>query len=80
VEDDGFNALIAALRGLMPELAGQAVARGDSLAALGVNSIDRAEILLLAMEAMQIDAPVSRFHGAANIGELADRLNAARHA
>lgn len=80
MEDEGFKALIAALRGIMPELGGQTVSREDSLAALGVNSIDRAEILLVAMDALQIDAPISRFHGAANIGELADRLNAARAA
>ena len=75
MSDACFAALTAALRQVQPELTSRPIAREDSMVALGIDSVDRAEVLLLAMDALGIDAPITRFHGAANLGELADLLH-----
>ena len=76
--DASFTALITAIRGIQPDLVDRPIARDDSMAELGLDSVDRAEVLLLAMDSLGITAPITRFHGAPNIGELADMLDANR--
>jgi polyketide biosynthesis acyl carrier protein len=43
-----------------------------SLKELGLNSIDRAEILMLTLEALQLKTPLVEFASAKNIDELCD--------
>lgn len=80
LSDACFTALTTALRGIQPDLADRPIDRADSMVALGIDSVDRAEVLLLAMDTLGIDVPITRFHGAANLGELADMLHASRTA
>lgn len=47
----------------------------DSLRALGANSIDRSEIVMMTLEAMELDIPLAETIRAENIGELAALLH-----
>jgi polyketide biosynthesis acyl carrier protein len=57
---------------VIPELNDHAIQRSDRLADLGANSVDRAEIIMMTMEAMSLKIPRVDLYGATNIGELAD--------
>ncbi|MEX2628463.1 MAG: phosphopantetheine-binding protein [Tistlia sp.] len=51
-----------------------------SLVELGANSLDRVEVALLSMEALELRIPPSELAGLANLGELARILNRHRDA
>jgi polyketide biosynthesis acyl carrier protein len=74
--DAVFATLLAQIRDVVPELGGHDFARGESMADLGVNSIERSEVLLLTLDALGLKLPPREFHGARNIGELSDLLHA----
>jgi polyketide biosynthesis acyl carrier protein len=74
--DAVFAALLAQIRDVVPELAGHSFARTESMADLGVNSIERSEVLMLTLETLGLKVPPREFHGARNIGELSDLLHA----
>lgn len=74
--DAVFAALLAQIRDVVPELGGHAFTRGESMADLGVNSIERSEVLLLTLDAIGLRVSPLEFHGARNIGELSDLLHA----
>jgi polyketide biosynthesis acyl carrier protein len=61
-------------RCVLPELAGHEFAPADRLADLGANSVDRAEIVVLVLEALSLDIPRTELFGPNNIGELAALL------
>jgi polyketide biosynthesis acyl carrier protein len=71
-----FATLLAQIRDVVPELGAHDFARSDSMADLGVNSIERSEVLLLTLDAIGLKSPPREFHGARSIGELADLLHA----
>ena len=48
----------------------------DSLKELGCNSMDRAEIIGLVLESMDLDIPRVELFGAENIGQLAEIIYA----
>ncbi len=48
----------------------------DSLRELGANSIDRSEIVMLALESLSLKAPMIEFAKAENMGALATLLHA----
>ncbi|MEO7323241.1 MAG: acyl carrier protein [Dokdonella sp.] len=50
----------------------------DSLRALGANSIDRSEIVMMTLEAMKLDIPLAETIRAENIGDLAALLYSKR--
>ncbi|QGZ36662.1 acyl carrier protein [Stappia indica] len=68
--------IIAEIRSTVPELEAQPIARADSMADLGVDSIERSEIILATLEAIGLKVPMVQLHGPRNIGELADLLHA----
>lgn len=68
--------IIAEIRETVPELAEQPVSRADSMADLGVDSIERSEVILATMEKLGLKVPMVQLHGPRNIGELADLLHA----
>lgn len=72
--DQIVGIIIAEIHETVPELAEQAIGRDDSMADLGVNSIERSEIILAAMEHLGLKIPMVQLHGPRNIGELADLL------
>jgi polyketide biosynthesis acyl carrier protein len=59
---------------VIPELAGHEFKPTDRLVDLGANSVDRAEIVAMTMEALSLEIPRVELFGAKNIGELADVL------
>jgi polyketide biosynthesis acyl carrier protein len=61
-----------AVRGVVQEIAPEAVVSGIRLADLGCSSIDRADIVTQVMERLSVVVPVSEFHSGLTIGELAD--------
>jgi polyketide biosynthesis acyl carrier protein len=71
-----FAVIVDTIREVVPELATHPIGRGDSMADLGVNSIERNEVVLLTLQAVELDLPTVQLHGPKNIGELADLLNA----
>ncbi len=72
--DQIVGIIIAEIRETVPELAEQPIGRDDSMADLGVDSIERSEIILAAMEELGLKVPMVQLHGPRNIGELADLL------
>ncbi|WP_035713089.1 acyl carrier protein [Azorhizobium doebereinerae] len=75
-DDAVLATLIAQIRDVVPELEGHPIARADSMVDLGVNSIERNEVLLLTLQALQLDISPTKLVGPRNIGELADLLHA----
>jgi polyketide biosynthesis acyl carrier protein len=60
---------------VMPELDGHTFAATDSLRELGANSMDRAEIIMMTLEALSVSVPLIELAGANNIGELANLIH-----
>ncbi|TYC75456.1 acyl carrier protein [Stappia sp. BW2] len=66
--------VIAEIRETVPELADQPISPEDSMAELGVDSIERSEVILSTMEKLGLKIPMVQLHGPKNIGELAELL------
>ncbi len=64
--------IFAEIRQTVPELADKPMTRADSMADLGVDSIERSEVILATMEQLSLKFPMVETHGPRNIGELAD--------
>ena len=66
---------------VLPGLEAHQFVASDRLADLGANSVDRAEIVMMVQESLNISVPRVELFGPKNIGELADlllqKLNAA---
>jgi polyketide biosynthesis acyl carrier protein len=77
-EHEIFEAIRRNVLAVMPELDGHAIARNGTLSDLGLNSIDRAEVITLTIEALGIDVPVHAFHRGDTIETLVDTMR--RHA
>jgi len=77
VDRDSILAIvIEQIHTVVPELADQPITSADSMAALGVDSVSRQEVLVLAMERLGLDLPMVALHGPRNLGELAQLLQA----
>lgn len=59
---------------VIPDLAGHDFKPDDRLADLGANSVDRAEIVTMTIDALSLKIPRVELFGAKNIGELANVL------
>ncbi len=68
--------ILAKISEVVPDLAGQTIRADESLADLGVDSIERSEVIILTLEEIGLEIPMSQLHGPRNIGELADLLHA----
>jgi len=60
---------------VVPEVAPELVAPGRTLTELGCNSIDRAEIVTIAMERLRITVPIGDFAEVGDIASLVDVLH-----
>jgi polyketide biosynthesis acyl carrier protein len=60
---------------VVPELDGHTFVATDSLRELGANSMDRAEIIMMTLEALSVTIPLVELAGANNIGELAKLIH-----
>ncbi len=71
-----FTTILTQIREVVPELESHSFSAQDAMSNLGVDSVDRQEILILTLEAIGLDIPMVQLHGPRNIGELADLLHA----
>jgi polyketide biosynthesis acyl carrier protein len=63
---------------VIPALESHKFAPNDSLKALGANSIDRADIIMMTLETLSLNVPLHEMAGAQDIGGLADIIHAKR--
>jgi polyketide biosynthesis acyl carrier protein len=73
-KDDIFKLLIRNICEVIPDLKGHDFKPDDRLADLGANSVDRADIVMMTMEALSLQIPRVELSGAKNIGELTNVL------
>lgn len=74
-KEDIFNIIVNHTKEVIPGLEDHAFVPTDSLKNLGANSIDRAEIIMMTLESINLfDAPMVDFARVENIGELANSL------
>lgn len=71
---DIFQLIVCHSCEVIPELEDHEFKPGDRLAELGANSVDRAEIIMMTMEALSLRIPRVELFGAKNIGELVNVL------
>jgi len=65
-----MSVLKGALVEIFPEYSTREIRPDESLRDLGANSIDRAEIIILTMERLQLKLPLLEFAQAKNINDL----------
>lgn len=68
--------IIEKIRLVVPDLEGRAIRPDMALADLGLDSVERHEVVVLTLEAMALDMPLVQLRGPRNIGELASLLHA----
>lgn len=73
-KDAIFNIIVAHICEVIPRLANHSFQYSDQLSVLGANSIDRADIVIMALESLSLRMPLTETIKAKNIGELADLL------
>lgn len=73
-KEDIFEFIVRHSCEVIPELEGHVFKPSDRLVELGANSVDRAEIVAMTMEALSLQIPRVELFGAKNIGELVDVL------
>ncbi len=71
-----FEIIVGHVREVLPELEAHVFQQTDSLRALGANSIDRADILMMTLERLSLNIPLPEMAKAENIGELASIIHA----
>lgn len=69
-----FDLIVRHTCEVIPELESHSFETTDKLVDLGANSVDRAEIVAMTMEALELQIPRVELFGAKNIGELANLL------
>lgn len=67
-----FNLIVSNSCEVIPELAEHQFKLSDRLVDLGANSVDRAEIVAMTMEALALQFPRIELFKARNIGELVE--------
>lgn len=73
-KEDIFKLVVKHTCEIIPELEGYDFKPDDRLADLGANSVDRAEIVTMTLEAMALQVPRVELFGVKNIGELVNVL------
>lgn len=71
-----FNTIVEHAREVLPSLSSHAFVPTDSLKALGANSVDRADIIMMTLESLSLKIPLIEMARAENIGELAAIIHA----
>jgi len=66
-----LEVIITKIKDVKPELENAAMRSDDNLADLGANSVERSEIIIMTMEALDLRIPLVETYGPTNIGELA---------
>jgi polyketide biosynthesis acyl carrier protein len=66
-----YEVIVNHTREIVPGLEEHPFKMSDSLRALGANSIDRADIIMMTLETLEKNIPLNELAKAENIGELA---------
>lgn len=66
-----LETLCASVREVMPELAGVPLDAASSLHDFGLNSMERAEVLMETLFALDVRMPMTTFAQARNLGDIA---------
>ncbi len=74
--DRVFQVIAESAKEVLPNLASHSFQFSDSLKALGANSIDRADVIMMTLERLELKVPLVELAKAENIGALADLLAA----
>jgi polyketide biosynthesis acyl carrier protein len=69
-DEQVFESIRRHALGVMPELLGKTITPSDSLKALGLDSMARAEVMLLTMEELGASVPRTELARAQNIGDV----------
>lgn len=69
-QDAIFKTIVRIICEVIPELEGHAFQPDDRLVDLGANSIDRAEIVTMTLEALSLSIPRVELSESKNIGDL----------
>ena len=72
--DQIFAVICDNVRQVLSGIGDRPLMRTDRLDALGANSVDRTEIVIMTIERLDLNIPLVETHGPRNIGELADLL------
>lgn len=75
-KDEIFNLITGHVVEILPELEEHKFEYSDQLKMLGANSLDRAEIVMMTLESLELEIPRVELFGATNIGELTELLYA----
>ncbi len=75
-KEEIFEIIIGHAREVLPGLESHDFQSSDSLKALGANSIDRADIIMMTLESLSLNIPLMEMAKAENIGELAGIIHA----
>lgn len=67
--------LIGNIREIVPDLAGRAIGSEDSMADLGVDSMERGDVLMTTLESVGLEIPLVQLHGPRNLGDLAQLIH-----
>ncbi len=73
-KEEIFQIIVNHIREVLPELVEHQIQHSDSLRDLGANSVDRAEVVTLTLESLELNIPRTELFGANNIGELVGLL------
>lgn len=67
--------LIGNIREIVPDLASQTIGPEKSMADLGVDSIERSDVLMTTLEAIGLKISLVQLHGPRNLGDLAQLIH-----
>lgn len=72
--EDIFEVVKANVLKVLPDVRAEEVTWDRSLVELGANSVDRVEVSMFSMEALNLKIPRIEFHGVRNLAGLVDLL------
>ncbi|CAL9361813.1 acyl carrier protein [Streptomyces albus] len=78
--DEIFEMVKGHIYEVLPDLEGQPINWEDRLTDLGANSVDRAEVAMLAMESLSLQMARVELAGVQNISDLVDALHSKSNA
>lgn len=75
-KEEILEIIVRHTREVVPELEAHEFRPDDSLKALGANSVDRADIIMMTLESLVLNIPLVAMAKAENISELAEIIHA----
>lgn len=75
-KEEIFRIIVGHAQEVVPGLDAHPFQPTDSLRALGANSVDRADIIMMTLESLGVRIPLIDLAKAENIGELAELIHA----